>query len=130
MLEPTLDSLAEIGLLVDVGSLHLDRGYDSGGVRDRLRLHGIDQFEIQRHGTKRPGDRKTAGTARAPLDRRSHKLVVIDYGQVRRSTDRSNRRGHIALCLLTTILIVGRLIDWRNLWNPPVAPIRSGLKGQ
>ena len=36
MLEHTLDDIAAGGLLVDVDTLHLDRGYDSGAVRDRL----------------------------------------------------------------------------------------------
>src|SRR5215203_1236395 len=36
MLEPTLDAVVAAGLLVDVGTLHLDRGYDSGAVRSRL----------------------------------------------------------------------------------------------
>jgi hypothetical protein len=44
-----------IGLLDDIGTLHLDRSYDSPAVRDRLRAAGIDQFEIQRRGTKLPG---------------------------------------------------------------------------
>jgi hypothetical protein len=36
MLEPTLDAVAAADLLADIGTLHLDRGYDSGAVRDRL----------------------------------------------------------------------------------------------
>ena len=30
MLEPTLDDIAAAGLLVDIDTMHLDRGYDSG----------------------------------------------------------------------------------------------------
>jgi transposase len=52
---PTLDPIDQAGLLADIGVLHLDRGYDSPAVRDRLRVAGIDQFEIQRRGTKVPG---------------------------------------------------------------------------
>jgi hypothetical protein len=58
MLEPTLDAIRQAGLLADIGTLHLDRGYDSGAVRDRLRDHGIDQSEIQRRGTKVPAMKK------------------------------------------------------------------------
>jgi hypothetical protein len=36
MLEPTLDAVDQAGLLIDIGTLHLDRSYDSGAVRDRL----------------------------------------------------------------------------------------------
>ena len=79
---------------------------------------GIDQFEIQRRGTKLPD------VKRQPL-RLGLRWVVeatntwwSDYGQLRRNTDRRARYRHAALCLATAILIVGRLIDWRNRWNP------------
>jgi hypothetical protein len=42
MLEPTLDAIRDTGLLVEIGTLHLDRGYDSSAVRDRLRDAGIE----------------------------------------------------------------------------------------
>lgn len=58
ILEPTLDALADTGLTDDVGTMHLDRGYDSGAVRDRLGNHGIPEFDIQRRGTKVPGVKK------------------------------------------------------------------------
>jgi hypothetical protein len=58
MLEPTLEAVAAAGLLADIGTLHLDRGYDSGAARDRLRAHGIGQFEIRRCGIKVPGGKK------------------------------------------------------------------------
>ena len=40
MLEPTLDAVADAGLLADIGTLYLDRGHDSGAVRDRIRAPG------------------------------------------------------------------------------------------
>lgn len=117
LLEPTLDAVGQAGLLGEIGVLHLDRSYDSGAVRQRLRAAGIDQFEIQRRGTKTPGATKQ------PV-RLGLRWVVeatngwwSNYGQLRRSTDRQARHRHAALCLATAILIVGRLIDWRNRWN-------------
>jgi transposase len=118
MLEPTLDAIAAAGLLAEIGTLHLDRGYDSGAVRDRLRGYGLDQSEIQRRGTKVPGVKKQ------PLRLGLRWIVEAtntwwsNYGQLRRSTDRRNRHRHAALCLATTVLIVGRLIDWRDRWDP------------
>jgi len=118
MLEPTLDAVAAAGLLADIGTLHLDRGYDSGAVRDRLRAAGIDEFEIQLRGTKVPGVKKQ------PLRLGLRWIVEAtntwwsNYGQLRRNTDRRTRHRHAALCLATTVLIVGRLIDWRNRWSP------------
>ena len=41
-----------------------------------------------------------------------------NYGQLRRNIDRSNRHLHAALCLATTVLIIGRLIAYRNRRNP------------
>jgi transposase len=118
MLEPTLEAIDIEGLLVDIGTLHLDRGYDSAAVRDRLRQAGVDQFEIQRRGTKVPGVKKQ------PLRLGLRWIVEAtntwwsNYGQLRRNTDRRARHRHAALCLATTILIVGRLIDWRDRWEP------------
>jgi transposase len=118
MLEPTLDAIADTGLLVDIGMLHLDRGYDSGAVRQRLRGYGLDEFDIQRRGTKMPGVKKQ------PL-RLGLRWVVeatntwwSNYGQLRRNTDRRARHRHAALCLATVVLIVGRLHTWRDRWSP------------
>jgi transposase len=88
MLEPTLDAVSDAGLLAEIGTLHLDRGYDSGAVRDRLRSAGIDQFEIQRRGTKVPG------VTKPPLRLGLRWIVEAtntwwsNYGQLRRSTGR------------------------------------------
>jgi transposase len=118
MLEPTLDAIADTGLLVDIGMLHLDRGYDSGAVRQRLRGYGLDEFDIQRRGTKMPGVKKQ------PL-RLGLRWVVeatntwwSNYGQLRRNTDRRARHRHAALYLATVVLTVGRLLTWRDRWSP------------
>jgi len=118
ILEPTLDAIADTGLLVDIGMLHLDRGDDSGAVRQRLRGYGLDEFDIQRRGTKMPGVKKL------PL-RLGLRWVVeatntwwSNYGQLRRNTDRRARHRHAALCLATVVLIVGRLLTWRDRWSP------------
>jgi transposase len=118
MLEPTLDAVAKTGLLADIGTIHLDRSYDSGAVRDRLRDNGISDFDIQRRGTKNP----SAGPQPVRLGLRwiveATNTWWSNYGQLRRSTDRRSHHRHAALCLATTILIVGRLIDRRNRWSP------------
>jgi len=116
--EPTLDAVADAGLLADIGTLHLDRSYDSGAVRDRLRAAALDQFEIQLRGTRVPGVKKQ------PLRLGLRWIVEAtntwwsNDGQLRRNTDRRARHRHAALCLATTVLIIGRLIDWRDRWSP------------
>ena len=118
LLEPPLDAVSAAGLLAEIGTLHLDRGYDSGAVRDRLRSTGIAQFEIQRRGTKVPGVKQQ------PLRLGLRWIVEAtntwwsNYGQLRRNTDRRARHRHAALCLATTVLVVGRLLNWRNRWSP------------
>jgi hypothetical protein len=118
MLEPTIDAIDATGLLDEIGTLHLDRGYESGAVRDRLRARGITEFEIQRRGAKIPGVKKQ------PLRLGLRWIVEAtntwwsNYGQLRRNTDRRARHRHAALCLATTVLIVGRLIDWCDGWSP------------
>ncbi|MCP3992176.1 MAG: IS5 family transposase [Actinomycetia bacterium] len=124
LLEPTLDAINQQGLLADIDTLHLDRGYDYPIVRERLASYGLDELDIQRRGTK-------------PAPGEPHRLTLglrwiveaanswwSNYGQLRRSTDRRNRHRHAALQLATTILIVGRLIDHRNKWSPNPTPIR------
>ena len=118
MLVPTLEAVAATGLLADVDTMHLDRGYDSGAVRAILRDAGLSEFEIQRRGTKLPGLKDQ------PL-RLGMRWVVeatntwwSNYGQLRRNTDRKTCHRHAALCLATVILIVGKLITWRDRWSP------------
>jgi len=124
MLEPTLDAIAQHGLLVEVGTLHLDRGYDYPAVRDRLARYGLSDLDVQRRGTKpEPGEphRLTLGLRWIVEAANSW---WSNYGQLRRSTDRRNRHRHAALQLATTILIIGRLIDYRDRWSPTPPPIR------
>ena len=51
MLEPTLDAIAERGLLCDIDTLHLDRGYDFPVVTARLARYGLTELDVQKRGT-------------------------------------------------------------------------------
>ena len=51
---------------------------------------------------------------------------LSNYGQLRRNTDRRARHRHAALRLATTMLIIGKLLTYRDRWSPKSAPIRSG----
>ncbi len=119
LLEPTLDGIVDKGLIADIELLTLDRGYDYPIVRERLHSYGITDLEIQKRGTKPP-----PGTP--------HRLSVglrwivealnswwSNYGQLRRSTDRTNRHRLAAINLASTVLMTVRLIDYRNRWSPP-----------
>lgn len=118
MLDPTPDAVRASGLLADIGTLHLDRGYDSGAMRDRVLAHGIEQFDIQRRATKVPSVRKQPLRLGLRWIVEATNTSWSSYGQFRRNTDHRTRHGAAALCVATTVLIVGRLIDWRNRWSP------------
>jgi transposase len=124
LLEPTLDAVAATGLLVDIGTLSLDRSYDYPKIRRQLHAYGLCDLDIQKRGTK-------------PTPGEPHRLTLglrwiveatntwwSNYGQLRRNTDRRNRHRHAALHLATTVLIIGRLIDYRNRWSPESTPTR------
>jgi transposase len=118
LLEPTIDAIEATGLLVDVETLHLDRGYDYPVVRDRLTALGLTDLSIQRRGTKEPGKTQSVRLGLRWIVEATNSWWS-NYGQLRRNTDRRSRHRHAALCLATTVLIVGRLIDYRDRWSPP-----------
>ncbi len=98
--------------------MSLDRSYDFPASRARLHAYGLCDLDIQKRGTKpKPGEphRLTLGL----------RWIVeaadswwSNYGQLRRNTDRRERHRHAALRLATTVLIIGRLIDYQNRWSP------------
>ena len=117
LLEPTLDAVASDGLLADIDTLHLDRGYDYPVVRERLASYGLTDLNIQRRGTKTLAKKQPVRLGLRWIVEATNSWWS-NYGQLRRNTDRRTRHRHAALCLATTVLIVARLIDWRNRWNP------------
>ncbi len=124
LLEPTLADVARIGLIGDIETLHLDRGYDYRKIRTQLTAMGLDDLNIQRR--KPPGTSQPKSPMRLGLRWivESTNSWLSNYGQLRRNTDRRNRHRHAQLCLVTVIIITARLIDWRNRWSPESRPIR------
>ncbi len=118
LLEPTLDALAATGLLADIGTLSLDRGYDYPIVRARLAERGLVDLDIQRRGTKPPPGAPHRLTLGVRWIVEATNTWWSNYGQLRRNTDRRKRHRHAALCLATTVIITGRLLDYRNRWSP------------
>lgn len=125
LLGPTLEDVDRQGLLRDIETVHLDRGYDYPRIRAQLNELGLSDLSIQRR--RKPGADKPAKT---PL-RLGLRWVVegtnswlSNYGQLRRNTDRRTRHRHAQLCLVTALLITAKLIDWRNRWSPDSRPIR------
>ena len=118
MLEPTLAAVAATGLVEDIGVVSLDRSYDYPAIRARLHAYWLTDLDIQKRGTKpKPGEphRLTLGLRWIVEAANSW---WSNYGQLRRNTDRRERHRHAALRLATTVLIIGRLLDYRNRWSP------------
>jgi hypothetical protein len=123
LLGPTLGAVNDAGLIADIETLHLDRGYDYPVIRQRLTQLGVDDHVI--------AQRRKRGEPAPPPQTLGLRWVVegtnswwSNYGQLRRSTDRRTRHRHAALCLASTVLIIGKLIDWRDRWSPDSSPIR------
>lgn len=117
MLAPTIQALADNGWLDEIDTLHLDRGYDYPKIRRQLDAAGLTDHVIQ-HRKKKGDTRPKTLTLGLRWIVEATNSWLSNYGQLRRSTDRKNCHRHAALCLATTILIVGRLLDYRDRWSP------------
>jgi IS5 family transposase len=124
LLEGTLDEAARRGLLMDVETIWLDRGYDSGLTRERLAARDIDDAVIAKR--RRPG--AGGGTKRQPMGLRwpveRTNSWLSNFGQLRRNTDRKTAHRLAQLALAVVFLLTAKLIDWRNRWSPDLSPIR------
>lgn len=118
MLEPTLEAVAERGLLVECETLHLDRGYDNGVVRRLVIDVGIDDLvcsKVRARGTARAKKIVPLGL-RWPIERTNSWLS--NFGQLRRNTDQRPAHRLAQLALAVALLLTAKLIDWRNRWAP------------
>ena len=118
LLAPTLEAVSQRGLLDEIDTLHLDRGYDYPKIRRQLIAAGVTEFDIQKRGTKpEPGQPHRLTLGLRWIVEASNSWLS-NYGQLRRSTDRRIKHRHAAMCLAAVVLIVGRLIDHRDRWSP------------
>ena len=118
LFEPTLDSVAQRGLLFDVETLHLDRAYDSNPVRVLCETVGITDVVCakKRKPGAAPTKQPTPLGMRWTVERTNSWLT--NYGQLRRNTDRRTKHRLAQLCLAIALTITTKLIDWRNRWSP------------
>lgn len=116
----TLDAVAARGLLTDVETTHMDRGYDFGFVRQACRERGLDDVVIpkcrKRKKTGRLKKKAIPLGLRWPIERTNSWLS--NFGQLRRNTDRRAYHRHAQLALAIALLLTAKLIDWRNRWSP------------
>lgn len=117
MLAPTLDAVAARGLLAEVGTLHLDRGYDNGVVAACCRERGLADVvcakkrRIGRAYFKKP---VTLGL-RWPVERTNSWLS--NFGQMRRNTDRFIPQRLAQVALAIALILTIKLVKWADRWN-------------
>ena len=115
----TLGAIAARGLLVEIETIHFDRGYDFAFVRDDCASRGLTDVQIPRcrARSKRRHTKKTIPLGlRWPVERTNSWFT--NFGQLRRNTDRATRHRDAQLALAITFLLTAKLIDWRNRWSP------------
>jgi transposase len=126
LLPATLAAAARRGLLDEIETIWLDRGYDSGTVRAELAASGIDDAVIakkRKPGTSRstPAPHQPMGL-RWPVERTNSWLS--NFGALRRSNSRKISHRLAELALAVAFLLTAKLIDWRNRWMRDLSPIR------
>ena len=117
LLEPTLQAVANRGLLADVETLHLDRGYDSALTTKRC--HGLGVTDIVCAKKKRKGEAKikkplTLGL-RWPVERTNS--WFSNFGQLRRNTDRFSRQRLGQVALAVALILTVKLVKWAKRWT-------------
>ena len=122
MFDPTVTALAGRGLLADIETLHLDKGYDNNIVRGRCAELGIDDLVCAKR--RKPGEPKptkvkngphTLGL-RWPVERTNS--WFSNFGQLRRNTDRFSNQRLAQINLAVSCIITVRLIKWADRWSP------------
>jgi len=124
LLAPTLDNAAGRGLLAEIDTMWLDRGYDSNVTLERLAARGIDDAIIAKKRQRRSSQPKTNQPMglRWPVERTNSWLS--NFGQLRRNTDRRSVHRLAQFALSVALLLTAKLVDWRNRWSPTPPPIR------
>ena len=121
LLAPTLDDACSRGLLSEIETLWLDRGYDSSLTRERLAERGIGDTVI----AKRKKSGACGSTKRLPMGLRwpleRTNSWLSNFGQMRRNTDRFIAHRLAALALAITLIITVKLVKWQKRWSPILA---------
>jgi transposase len=119
LFEPTLDAVVARGLLDEVATVHLDRGYDSASVRAALGDRGVTDIvcakQTRGRTTKRAKKSSTLGL-RWPVERTNSWLS--NYGQLRRNTDRFIAHRLAQLALAITMILTVKLVKHARRWQP------------
>ena len=113
LLPATLDAVDDQGLLEEIETLHLDRGYDNSTVRRHVKDAGIKQVVVP--PVRRGKEPKPRTPVRVPLGQRwaveRTNSWLTNYGQLRRNTDRKVAHRAAQLAFVIAILLIAKLLD-------------------
>jgi transposase len=117
LLAPTLDDVKARGLLADIETLWLDRGYDSELTRTRLVERGITDAMIakKRKRGSATGSKPQPMGLRWPVERTNSWLS--NFGQMRRNTDRFTAHRLAQFALAVALIITVKLVKWSKRWG-------------
>ena len=117
LVDATLDAVHARGLLGEIGTLHLDRGYDHACVRAACTERGLTDLRCSKRRLPGKGRHKTVVPLglRWPVERTNSWLS--NFGQLRRNTDRRTFHRLAQVALAVALLLTAKLIDWRNRWG-------------
>ena len=113
LLPDTLEAVDDQGLLEEIETLHLDRGYNNGVVRRQVKDAGIGRMIAP--AIRRGTDDEAKAKAHVPLGRRwvverTHSWLS-NYGQLRRNTDRRIVHRAAQLAFAIAVLLIAKLLD-------------------
>jgi transposase len=113
----TIAAVASRGLLDDIETLHLDRGYDNGVVRSHCADLGIDDLVCARKRKKRTASTKRTVPLglRWPVERTNS--WFSNYGQLRRNTDRYTHQRLAQIDLVVALILTIKPFKWADPWN-------------
>lgn len=120
LLDPTLDGVDGRGLLAEIETLHLDRGYDQPAYRHLVADWGINDLicvkRRPKHTTRRATKAPVPLGMRWPIERTNSWLS--NFGQLRRNTDRFVHQRLAQFALAIACIITIKLIKWADRYNP------------
>jgi transposase len=118
MFVPTITEVIARGLLADIETMNLDRGYDNRVVRGYCTEIGIDDLVCARK--RKPGTAKkklpVSLGMRWPVERTNS--WFSNFGQLRRNTDRFVHQRLAQIDLAVALILTIKLTKWAHRWSP------------
>jgi transposase len=126
LFEPTLDAIeTRAGLLAEIDTMHLDRGYDAAAVRDVCADRHLDDLVIAKKRQRgQAQDQHTTAGDKPPLGLGLRWAVertnswFSNFGQLRRNTDRRTVHRLAQIALAVALIVTVKLVKWARRWSP------------